>query len=224
MNSTLSQRRPEPDPATLRLGDPAPDFLAATAAGEIRFHEWLGDGWGVLFSHPSDFTPVCTTELGAVARLADEFAVRNTKVAAISVDGAESHRAWIGDIEETQCVRVEFPLIADPDRRVATLYGMIHPKHDSTATVRSVFVIGPDKTIKLTLTYPASTGRDFGEILRVLDSLQLTAAHQVATPADWRAGEDVIITPAVSDEEAARRFPGHRAIKPYLRVTPAPAR
>jgi alkyl hydroperoxide reductase subunit AhpC len=208
---------------TLQLGDCAPDFTAGTADGEIRFHEWLGSGWGVLFSHPADFTPVCTTELGTVARLAGRFAARNTKVAAISVDTAESHRAWIGDIEETQGAPVGFPLIADPDRRVATLYGMIHPRHDDTATVRSVFVIGPDKTVKLTLTYPASTGRDFGEILRVLDSLQLTAAHQVATPADWRSGEDVIITPAVSDEDAARRFPGHRVIKPYLRITPAPA-
>jgi len=213
----------EAAPATLHLGDLAPDFVAATAEGELRFHEWLGDGWGVLFSHPADFTPVCTTELGAVARLSEEFAARSTKVAAVSVDGAESHREWIGDIEETQHVHVGFPLIADADRHVASLYGMIHPCHDSTATVRSVFVIGPDKTVKLTLTYPASTGRDFGEILRVLDSLQLTAAHQVATPADWRPGEDVIITPAVSDEEAARRFPGHHAIKPYLRMTPAPA-
>src|SRR5215218_8705445 len=211
-------------PTTLQLGDVAPDFVADTADGEIRFHEWLGDGWGVLFSHPSDFTPVCTTELGAVARLADEFAARNTKVAAVSVDGAESHRAWIGDIEETQAVRVGFPLIADPDRHVATLYGMIHPHHDSTATVRSVFVIGPDKTVKLTLTYPASTGRHFGEILRVLDSLQLTAAHQVATPADWQPGQDVIISPGVSPEDAARRFPDHRVIKPYLRLTAQPGR
>jgi len=224
MTTTLTRLQREAAPVTLQLGDVAPDFVAPTADGEIRFHEWLEDGWGVLFSHPADFTPVCTTELGAVARLAEQFAARNTKVAAVSVDGAESHRAWIGDIEETQSVRVGFPLIADPDRHVASLYGMIHPRHDSTATVRSVFVIGPDKTVKLTLTYPASTGRDFGEILRVLDSLQLTAAHQVATPADWRSGEDVIITPAVSDEEAARRFPGHRAIKPYLRITPQPAR
>jgi alkyl hydroperoxide reductase subunit AhpC len=221
MTTTYISRRGQN--ATLQLGDLAPDFVAATADGQIRFHEWLGHGWGVLFSHPADFTPVCTTELGAVARLADQFAARDTKVAAVSVDAADTHRAWIGDIEETQDARVGFPLIADPDRHVASLYGMIHPRHDDTATVRSVFVIGPDKTIKLTLTYPASTGRDFGEILRVLDSLQLTAAHQVATPADWRPGEDVIITAAVSDEEAARRFPGHRAIKPYLRITPAPA-
>src|SRR3954453_10321576 len=222
MTTTITPLPSDAAPATLLLVDVAPDFLASTADGEIRFHEWLGNGWGVLFSHPADFTPVCTTELGAVARLSNQFAARNTKVAAVSVDDAESHRAWIGDIEETQGARVRFPLIADPDRHVATLYGMIHPRHDTTATVRSVFVIGPDKTVKLTLTYPASTGRDFGEILRVLDSLQLTAAHQVATPADWRPGEDVIITPAVSDEEAARRFPDHRAIKPYLRLTAQP--
>src|SRR3954451_15154918 len=220
MTTTYISRRGQN--ATLQLGDLAPDFVAATADGEIRFHEWLGDGWGGVFSHPADFTPLCTTELGAVARLSDQFAARNTKVAAVSVDGAESHRAWIGDIEETQCVRVTYPLIADPDRHVASLYGMIHPRQDSTATVRSVFVIGPDKTVKLTLTYPASTGRDFGEILRVLDSLQLTAAHQVATPADWRSGEDVIITPAVSDAEAATRFPGYVTVKPYLRTTPQP--
>jgi thioredoxin-dependent peroxiredoxin len=217
---------PEHPPMTLNLGDLAPDFTAETADGEIRFHEWLDESWGVLFSHPADFTPVCTTELGAVARLHDQFAARDTKVAAVSVDPAESHRAWAADIAETQGAEVNFPLIADPDRRVATLYGMIHPRHDDTATVRSVFVIGPDKRVKLTLTYPASTGRHFGEILRVLDSLQLTAAHQLATPADWQPGQDVIITPAVSHEEAARRFPDHRAIKPYLRLTaqPAPAR
>jgi len=209
---------------TLNLGDPAPDFTAQTADGDLRFHEWLGDGWGVLFSHPADFTPVCTTELGAVARLHDEFAARDTKVAAVSVDPASSHHAWAADIAETQGAEVNLPLIADPDRHVATLYGMIHPRHDSTATVRSVFVIGPDKTVKLTLTYPASTGRHFGEILRVLDSLQLTAAHQLATPADWQPGQDVIITPAVSQQEAARRFPDHRAIKPYLRLTPQPDR
>jgi alkyl hydroperoxide reductase subunit AhpC len=207
---------------TLNLGDLAPDFTAQTAHGEIHFHEWLGTSWGVLFSHPADFTPVCTTELGAVAKLRDQFAARDTKVAAVSVDPATSHRAWSADIAETQGAEVNFPLIADPDRRVATLYGMIHPHHDDTATVRAVFVIGPDKKVKLTLAYPASTGRHFGEILRVLDSLQLTAAHQLATPADWQVGEDVIITPAVSDEEAVRRFPRHRAIKSYLRVTPQP--
>jgi alkyl hydroperoxide reductase subunit AhpC len=208
---------------TLNLGDLAPDFTAQTADGEIHFHQWLGSSWGILFSHPADFTPVCTTELGAVAKLRDQFAARDTKVAAVSVDPATSHRAWSADIAETQGAEVNFPLIADPDRHVATLYGMIHPRHDSTATVRSVFVIAPDKTVKLTLTYPASTGRHFGEILRALDSLQLTAAHQLATPANWQNGEDVIITPAVSDEDAARRFPHHRAIKRYLRLTPQPA-
>jgi alkyl hydroperoxide reductase subunit AhpC len=220
--SSSATAAPELPPATLQLGDLAPDFTAETADGEIRFHEWLGESWGVLFSHPADFTPVCTTELGAVARLHDQFAQRDTKVAAVSVDPASSHRAWAADIAETQGAEVKFPLIADPDRRVATLYWMIHPRHDTTATVRSVFVIGPDKTVKLTLTYPASTGRHFGEILRVLDSLQLTAAHQLATPADWQSGQDVIITPAVSQEEAARRFPDHRVIKPYLRLTAQP--
>jgi alkyl hydroperoxide reductase subunit AhpC len=223
IKTSTATAAPAQPPKTLNLGDLAPDFTAETADGEIRFHAWLGDAWGVLFSHPADFTPVCTTELGAVARLSDEFRARNTKVAAVSVDPADSHRTWIGDIEETQGARVDFPLIADPDRRIANLYGMIHPRHNDTATVRSVFVIGPDKKIKLTLTYPASTGRHFGEILRVIDSLQLTAAHQLATPADWQPGQDVIITPAVSDEDAARRFPRHRVIKPYLRVTEAPA-
>jgi alkyl hydroperoxide reductase subunit AhpC len=188
----------------------------------VTFHDYLGDGWGVLFSHPADFTPVCTTELGAVAKLRDEFARHNTKVIAVSVDPLESHERWAGDIEEVTGARLNFPLIADPDRMVAHLYGMIHPNASTTTTVRSVFVIGPDKKVKLTLTYPASTGRDFGEILRVLHSLQLTAQHQVATPADWRAGEDVIITAAVSDEEAARRFPGYTTVKPYLRKTPQP--
>src|SRR5215218_6990035 len=211
-------------PTTLQLGDLAPDFTAETADGDIRFHEWLGDGWGVLFSHPADFTPVCTTELGAVARLRDQFAARDTKVAAVSVDPAESHRAWSADIAETQGAEVNFPLIADPDRRVATLYGMIHPRHDNTATVRSVFIIGPDKKVKLTVNYPASTGRNFGEILRVLDSLQLTAARGLATPADWQPGQDVIISPGVSPEDAARRFPDHRVIKPYLRLTAQPGR
>ncbi len=220
--TSTATKAPKPPPMTLNLGDPAPDFTAQTADGEIRFHEWLGESWGVLFSHPADFTPVCTTELGAVARLHDQFAARDTKVAAVSVDPAESHRAWAADIAETQGAEVNFPLIADSDRHVATLYGMIHPRHDDTATVRSVFIIGPDKKVKLTLTYPASTGRNFGEILRVLDSLQLTAAHQLATPADWEPGKDVIITPAVSQEEAARRFPDHRVIKPYLRLTAQP--
>ncbi|MDH6630187.1 alkyl hydroperoxide reductase subunit AhpC [Streptomyces sp. LBL] len=208
----------------LQLGDTAPDFTAPTASGEIRFYDWLGDSWGVLFSHPADFTPVCTTELGAVASLSDEFARRNTRVAAVSVDSAEDHRAWSADIAETQGHSVGFPMIADVDRTVSDLYGMIHPNASDTATVRSVFVIGPNKRIKLTLTYPASTGRNFAEILRVIDSLQLTAEHQVATPADWQDGEDVIITPAVSDTDAAERFPGYRTVKPYLRYTAQPDR
>jgi alkyl hydroperoxide reductase subunit AhpC len=208
---------------SIQLGDEAPNFTAATTAGELDFHHYLGDGWGILFSHPADFTPVCTTELGMVARLADEFARRRTKVLAISVDPLESHRRWVADIEEIGQVRLTYPIIADPDRVVARLYGMLHPNASATATVRSVFVIGPDKKVKLTLTYPASTGRDFGEILRVLDSLQLTAAHQVATPATWRAGDAVIITPAVSDAEAATRFPGYVTVKPYLRTTPQPS-
>ncbi|MCX4409481.1 peroxiredoxin [Streptomyces sp. NPDC059837] len=208
----------------LQLGDIAPDFTARTADGEISFYEWLGDSWGVLFSHPADFTPVCTTELGAVASLSDEFAQRSTKVAAVSVDSVEDHRTWADDIAETQGHAVNFPMIADEDRKVSELYGMIHPHASDTATVRSVFVIGPDKRIKLTLTYPASTGRNFAEILRVIDSLQLTAEHKVATPANWQSGEDVIITPAVNDADAAERFPGYRAVKPYLRYTPQPAR
>ncbi|MFI6494052.1 peroxiredoxin [Streptomyces sp. NPDC050564] len=208
----------------LQLGDVAPDFTAPTADGEIRFYDWLGDGWGVLFSHPADFTPVCTTELGAVAALTEEFARRNTRVAAVSVDSAADHRAWSADIAETQGHSVDFPMIADVDRSVSELYGMIHPNASDTSTVRSVFVIGPDKRIKLTLTYPASTGRNFAEILRVIDSLQLTAEHKVATPADWHDGEDVIITPAVSDAEAAERFPGYRTVKPYLRYTAHPSR
>ncbi|MER6850672.1 peroxiredoxin [Streptomyces flaveolus] len=208
---------------TLQLGDTAPDFTATTADGEIDFHEWLGDSWGLLFSHPADFTPVCTTELGAVAALHDEFARRDTKVAAVSVDSADDHRTWADDIAETQGHAVNFPMIADEDRKVSELYGMIHPQASDTATVRSVFVIGPDKRIKLTLTYPASTGRNFAEILRVIDSLQLTAGHKVATPADWKSGEDVIITPAVSDGDAAVRFPGYRTVKPYLRYTAQPS-
>jgi alkyl hydroperoxide reductase subunit AhpC len=207
---------------SLQLGDEAPNFTAETTAGSLDFHAYLGDGWGILFSHPADFTPVCTTELGAVAKLVPEFAKRNTKVIAVSVDPLESHQRWLGDIEDVTGARPEYPLIADPDRAVATSYGMLHPNASATATVRSVFVIGPDKKVKLTLTYPASTGRDFGEILRVLDSLQLTAAYQVATPADWRAGDDVIITPAVSDADAAVRFPGYTTVKPYLRKTAQP--
>jgi alkyl hydroperoxide reductase subunit AhpC len=206
----------------IQLGDEAPNFTAETTEGPIDFHAYLGNGWGILFSHPADFTPVCTTELGAVAKLKDEFTKRQTKILAVSVDPLESHRKWVGDIEEVAQARLNYPLIADPDRNVASLYGMIHPNASGTTTVRSVFVIGPDKKVKLTLTYPASTGRDFQEILRVLDSLQLTAKYQVATPADWRQGEDVIITTAVSDEDAAKRFPGYTTVKPYLRTTPQP--
>lgn len=208
---------------TLRLGDTAPDFTADTTQGEIRFHEWLGDSWGVLFSHPADFTPVCTTELGTVARLKDEFDRRNTKVIGLSVDSVESHQRWESDIGETQGTPVNFPMIADPDRKVAEAYDMIHPNASENTTVRSVFIIGPDKKIKLTLTYPMSTGRNFDEILRVLDSLQLTEEYPVATPADWRPGQDVIIGLSVPDEQAAERFPGYRAVKPYLRLTPAPS-
>lgn len=206
----------------LRLGDIAPDFNADTTEGPISFHQWLGDGWGVLFSHPADFTPVCTTELGEVSKLKKAFADRGVKVLAISVDPLDSHYQWIKDINETQNTTVNFPIIADPDRIVAELYDMIHPGEDDKATVRSVFVVGPDKKIKLTITYPASTGRNFDEILRVIDSLQLTADHQLATPVNWRPGEDCIIVPAVSDEEAAERFSEVRRIKPYLRYTPAP--
>ena len=207
---------------TLQLGDTAPDFEAETTRGPIRFHEWLGGSWGVLFSHPADFTPVCTTELGAVARLKDEFGRRGTKVLGLSVDPVESHLRWEGDIGETQGAPVSFPMIADPDRKVSALYDMIHPNASGNTTVRSVFVIGPDKKIKLTLTYPMSTGRNFAEILRAIDSLQLTEAYPVATPADWQPGQDVIIGLAVSDEQAAERFPGYRVIKPYLRMTGQP--
>ncbi len=208
----------------LRLGDVAPDFTADSTAGTINFHEYLGDSWGVLFSHPKDFTPVCTTELGRVAALKAEFDRRNVKVLGLSVDGLADHEAWSSDIEETQGTALNFPLLADPDRTVSDLYDMIHPNADDTLTVRSVFVIGPDKTIKLSLTYPASTGRNFDEILRTIDSLQLTAEHKVATPVDWQQGEDVIIVPAVSDEEAAERFPsGFTTVKPYLRYTKQPS-
>jgi alkyl hydroperoxide reductase subunit AhpC len=207
----------------LRLGDEAPDFVAETTEGQLSFHAWLGDSWGVLFSHPKDFTPVCTTELGEMARIRAEFDRRGVKVLSLSVDSMDSHRGWLGDIEETQGHRPDFPMIADHDRRVADLYGMVHPNADDTATVRCVFVIGPDKKIKLMLTYPQSTGRDFQEILRVLDSVQLTAHHKVSTPANWRQGEDVFIIPAVSDEEAQQRFPdGWKTVKPYLRVVPQP--
>ena len=208
---------------TLRLGDIAPDFSAKTTEGPINFHEYLGDGWGVLFSHPADYTPVCTTELGAVAKLRDEFNKRNTKVIALSVDGLEDHKNWIGDINETQNTVVNFPLIADEDFKVANLYDMIHPNSSEKATVRSVFVIGPDKKIKLIFTYPASTGRNFDELLRVIDSLQLTAYHSVATPANWKNGEDVVVVPSIKTEDIPAKFPkGHKVIKPYLRTTPQP--
>jgi len=207
----------------LRLGDIAPDFSVTTTEGDIQFHQWLGNSWGVLFSHPADFTPVCTTELGTVARIKAEFDKRNVKVLAVSVDPIDSHHGWIKDINETQNCTMNFPIIADDKRVVATAYDMIHPNADDKATVRSVFVIGPDKKIKLTLTYPASTGRNFSEILRVIDSLQLTANHKVATPADWAHGNDCIITPAVSDADAEKLFPkGFRKVKPYLRYTPQP--
>jgi len=208
---------------SLKLGDIAPDFQAITSEGPISFHEYLGDSWGILFSHPADYTPVCTTELGRTAALQDEFARRNVKVLALSVDGLDRHHGWIKDINETQSVKVQFPIIADEDRKVSGLYDFIHPNASATATVRSLLVIGPDKTVKLMITYPASTGRNFTEILRVIDSLQLTAAYSVATPADWKHGEDVIVVPAVSTEDASIKFPkGLRIVKPYLRYTPQP--
>ena len=206
----------------LRLGDDAPDFTADTTEGRIKFHEWKGKNWAVLFSHPKDFTPVCTTELGAVAKLKPEFDKRSVKVIGLSVDPLDAHEKWSQDIKDVTGAAPNFPMIADPDRSVAQLYDMIHPSASETATVRSVFIIGPDNKIKLTLTYPASTGRNFLELLRVIDSLQLTAGYKVATPADWKQGEDVIIVPAVSDEEANKTFPGFVAKKPYLRVTPQP--
>jgi len=209
--------------ATLRLGDLAPNFEAETTHGKIDFYEFLGDGWGILFSHPADFTPVCTTELGVTAKLKDEFEKRNVKAIALSVDPIEQHHSWILDINETQETTVNFPIIADKDKKVSELYDMIHPNASETTTVRSVYIIGPDKKIKLTITYPASTGRNFNEILRVIDSLQLTANYQVATPANWQHGEDVVITPAVKDEEIETKFPkGHKVVKPYLRLTPQP--
>ena len=208
---------------SLRLGDTAPNFKAVTSKGEIDFYEFLGDSWGVLFSHPADFTPVCTTELGRTAQLQSEFDKRNVKVLAVSVDPVDKHLGWIGDINETQNTNVKFPLIADDNKTVSGLYDMIHPNASATATVRSVFVIGPDKKVKLTLTYPASTGRNLLEILRVMDSLQLTAKHSVATPADWNQGEDVIISTAIKTEDALKKFPkGVREIKPYLRYTAQP--
>ena len=208
---------------TIRLGDIAPDFTAETTQGTIRFHEWLGDSWGVLFSHPKDYTPVCTTELGMAARLKPEFEKRNVKVIGLSVDPLDSHFGWEKDIEETQGCAVNFPMIADHDRKVSDLYGMIHPNANDTLTVRSVYIIGPDKKVKLMLTYPASTGRSFNEILRVIDSLQLTAEHSVATPVNWQDGDDCIIVPSLSDDEAREKFPkGWNTVKPYLRVTPQP--
>lgn len=208
---------------SLRLGDIAPNFKAVTTAGEIDFYEYLGDGWGILFSHPADYTPVCTTELGMTAKLQAEFANRNTKVLAVSVDPLDKHFGWLNDINETQQCTVGFPIIADPDRTVADLYDMIHPNSSENFTVRSLFIIGPDKKVKLIITYPASTGRNFVEVLRVLDSLQLTAHYSVATPANWTQGEDVIVVPAVSTEDAIKKFPkGVNVVKPYLRYTPQP--
>jgi alkyl hydroperoxide reductase subunit AhpC len=208
---------------SLRLGDDAPNFQAKTTAGDIDFYEYLGNSWGILFSHPADYTPVCTTELGKTALLNEEFAKRNVKVLAVSVDPLDKHHGWVNDINETQNCNVNFPIIADEDRKVATLYDMIHPNASLTATVRSLFVIGPDKKIKLTITYPASTGRNFNEVLRVVDSLQLTANHSVATPANWNHGEHVIVVPAVSTEDAIKKFPkGVKVVKPYLRYTPQP--
>ncbi len=209
--------------STLRLGDEAPNFQAQTTEGEIDFHQWLGDSWGVLFSHPADYTPVCTTELGAAAKYKSQFDQRNVKVVALSVDGLASHKDWIGDINETQNTEVNFPIIADEDRKVATLYDMIHPNADDKLTVRSVFVIGPDKKVKLIITYPASTGRNFDELIRVIDSLQLTAYHKVATPVNWNNGDDCVIVPAVTNEQIPDLFPkGHTEVKPYLRMTPQP--
>ncbi|WP_421978524.1 peroxiredoxin [Roseivirga seohaensis] len=208
---------------SIRLGDIAPDFKAETTEGTINFHEWLGNSWGMLFSHPADYTPVCTTELGRTAQLKSEFEKRNVKVLAVSIDGLESHKGWVKDIEETQNTTVDFPIIADEDKTVANLYDMIHPNANDTLTVRSVFIIGPDKKVKLTLTYPASTGRNFHELLRVIDSLQLTANYSVATPADWKDGEDTVVSPAIATEDIPAKFPkGHRVVKPYLRYTPQP--
>ena len=210
---------------TLRLGDTAPDFEADTTQGRIRFHDWIGDGWSILFSHPKDFTPVCTTELGCVGKLAPEFAKRNVKVIGLSVDPVSSHAGWVKDIEETQHAKVAFPIVADPERKVANLYGMMHPSHDEVYTVRTVFVIDPKKKIRLMITYPQTTGRNFDEILRVVDSLQLTDKYQVATPVNWKHGEDVIIVPSVTDEDAKTKFPkGWKALKPYLRLTPQPGK
>ena len=207
----------------IRLGDTAPDFTAETTEGTIRFHEWIGDGWCVLFSHPKDFTPVCTTELGYMAKIKPEFQKRGVKILGLSVDPLGSHEKWSSDIKETQGHAPNYPLIADPDKKIATLYDMIHPNALESLTVRTVYVIGPDKKVKMMLTYPASTGRNFDEILRVVDSLQLTAKHSVATPVNWKQGEDVIIVPALSDDDAKKKFPGGwKALKPYLRIVPQP--
>ena len=208
---------------TIRLGDIAPDFTAQSSDGEIKFHEWLGNSWGILFSHPADFTPVCTTELGTVAKYKNEFDKRNVKVVALSVDGLQSHQEWIKDINETQQTVVNFPIIADEDKTVSTLYDMIHPNADNQLTVRSVFIIDPDKKVKLIITYPASTGRNFNELLRVIDSLQLAAYHKVATPANWENGDDCVVVPAVKTEDIPGFFPkGYKEVKPYLRFTPQP--
>ncbi|CAZ96982.1 MULTISPECIES: peroxiredoxin [Zobellia] len=209
--------------ATIRLGDKAPNFTADSSLGQINLYDYLGDSWGILFSHPADFTPVCTTELGTAAQFKDEFAKRNVKMLALSVDGAASHVEWIKDINEVENTTVDFPIIADEDRKVSDLYDMIHPNADNTLTVRSVFIIAPDKTVKLMITYPASTGRNFHELLRVIDSLQLTANHKVATPANWKNGEDVVVSPAITTEDAKTMFSkGVKEIKPYLRMTPDP--
>ncbi|MEE8150030.1 MAG: peroxiredoxin [candidate division Zixibacteria bacterium] len=209
---------------SLKLGTTAPDFVQESTEGTINFHEWLGDCWGVLFSHPADFTPVCTTELGAASKLKNDFKKRNVKIIGLSVDSLDSHKKWIEDINQTQDTNVNFPLIADADRKVATLYGMLHPEASETVTVRSVFVIDPDKKVRLTLTYPAATGRDFNEILRVIDSLQLTSYHQVATPANWKQGGDCVILPSITDpDEMKQKFPkGWKEERPYLRITPQP--
>lgn len=210
---------------SLRLGDTAPDFTADTTEGQINFHDWIGDGWAVLFSHPADFTPVCTTELGETAKLKEQFAKRNCKVIAVSVDSVEDHKAWIGDIDETQGCAVNFPIIGDTDKKVSELYDMLHPGEDDSSTVRSVFLIDPNKKVRMTLTYPKSAGRNFDEILRVIDSIQLTDGYKVATPVNWKDGEDVIIVPSLSDEEAKEHFPdGWKTLKPYLRVTKQPNR
>jgi peroxiredoxin len=209
--------------STLKLGDKAPNFDAETSIGKINFYEYLGDSWGILFSHPADFTPVCTTELGAAAKYKDKFEKRNVKMIALSVDGVESHKEWIKDINETQHTKVNFPIIADENKKISNLYDMIHPKADNTLTVRSVYIISPDKIIMLMLTYPASTGRNFDELIRVIDSLQLTADYKVATPANWKKGEDVVISTSISNEEAKKMFPkGYKEVKPYLRLTPEP--